>query len=193
MIVASDSDSDLPVFPLLNPASKHDSHGFLETYFRMKSFLPDFHVNKWLLDSAHDAMPYYDYCKANGITPFIDLNGKGGRPRVYKDDITIGSDGIPLCPKGFPMKQAAVEPKKGRIKYRCPKITYKCGTPHCICENPCSDAKYGRNVHLVMKDTIQGFLTILLVTSIEWKLEYNARSIKMSHFSQFITCHVHSE
>ena len=59
-------------------------------------------------------MPYYDYCKANGITPFIDLNGKGGRPRVYKDDITIGSDGIPLCSKGFPMKLAAVEPKKNK-------------------------------------------------------------------------------
>ena len=27
---------------------------------------------------------------------------------VYKDDISINSDGIPLCPKGFPMKQAAV-------------------------------------------------------------------------------------
>ena len=27
MLVASDSESDLPVFPLLNPASKHDSHG----------------------------------------------------------------------------------------------------------------------------------------------------------------------
>ena len=44
MLVASDSESDLPVFPLLNPASKHDSHGFLLNFFRMKSFLPDFHV-----------------------------------------------------------------------------------------------------------------------------------------------------
>ena len=78
MIVASDSESDLPIFPLLNPASKHDSHGFLETYFRMKSFLPDFNVNKWLLDSAHDAMPYYLYCRKNRITPFIDLNEKRG-------------------------------------------------------------------------------------------------------------------
>ncbi|WP_087418374.1 hypothetical protein [Blautia sp. An81] len=31
MLVAANSESDLPVFPLLNPASKHDSHGFLET------------------------------------------------------------------------------------------------------------------------------------------------------------------
>lgn len=30
--------------------------------------------------------PYYDYCKANNITPFIDLNWKCGRPPVYKDD-----------------------------------------------------------------------------------------------------------
>ena len=89
---------------------------------------------KLLLDSAHDAMPYYDYCKANNITPFIDLNWKCGRPPVYKDDITIGKDGIPLCPQGFPMKQAAVEPKKGRIKYRCSKISYKGRTPHCTCE-----------------------------------------------------------
>ena len=73
-------------------------------------------------------MPYYDYCKTNDITPFIDLNWKCGRPPVYKDDISINSDGIPLCPKGFPMKQAAVEPRKGRIKYRCPKISYRGGT-----------------------------------------------------------------
>lgn len=56
MLVAANSESDLPVFPLLNPASKHDSLGFLETWFRMKAFLPDLHISKWLLDSAHDAI-----------------------------------------------------------------------------------------------------------------------------------------
>ncbi|MDO4977263.1 MAG: hypothetical protein Q4E53_08380, partial [Eubacteriales bacterium] len=71
MMVAANTESDLPIFPLLNPASMHDSHGFLQTFFRMKSFLPDFHVKKLLLDSAHDAMPYYLYCRENGITPFI--------------------------------------------------------------------------------------------------------------------------
>lgn len=65
---------------------------------------------------AHDVVPHYDYCKTNGIAPFIDLNWKCGRSSIYKDDITLGSDGVPLCPKGFPMKWAAVEPKKGRIK-----------------------------------------------------------------------------
>lgn len=44
----------------------------------MKSFLPDLHVSKWLLDSAHDAMPYYLYCRKNHIQLFIDLNVKRG-------------------------------------------------------------------------------------------------------------------
>ena len=87
-----DSQSDLPVFPHFSCASKHDSHGFLHAFFRMKSFLPDYSVSKVLLDAAHDAMPYYQYFKRKNITPFIDLNGKGGRPPVYKNDFTIDKD-----------------------------------------------------------------------------------------------------
>ena len=160
------------------PGSKGDKAAPVEilyNWFSMKQMLPEANVTKLILDSAHDAMPYYDYCKANGITPFIDLNGKGGRPPVYKDDITINEDGIPLCPKGFPMKQAAVEPQKGRIKYRCPKITCKDGTPKCTCGEPCSDAKYGRNVHLVLKDNPRLFNNPPRGSE-EWKLEYNART-----------------
>lgn len=175
MLTASDSVNDLPVFPFLSPASRHDSHGFLYNWFSMKQMLPDSVVKKLLLDSAHDAMPYYDYCKTNGITPFIDLNGKGGRPPVYKNDFTINTDGVPLCPSGQVMKLAAIEPKKGRVKYRCSKITCKGGTPHCTCEKPCSDAKYGRTVHLVLKDNPRLFNNPPR-DSKEWKLEYNART-----------------
>lgn len=175
MLTASDSQNDLPVFPFLSPASRHDSHGFLYNWFSMKQMLPDAVVKKLILDSAHDAMPYYDYCKVNGITPFIDLNWKCGRPPVYKDDISINNDGVPLCPLGHVMKLAAVEPKKGRMKYRCPKITCKGGSPRCTCESPCSDAKYGRNVHLVLKDNPRLFNNPPR-DSAEWKLEYNART-----------------
>lgn len=40
----------------------------------MRAFLPDYKIAKVLLDSAHDAMPYYLYFKHEKITPFIDLN-----------------------------------------------------------------------------------------------------------------------
>ena len=142
MLIASDYEIDFPVFPFLSPASRHDSYGFLYNWFSMKQMLPDAVVRKLLLDSVHDAMPYYNYCIADGITPFIDLDWKCGRLPVYKDDISINSDGVPLCPLGHVMKQAAIDPIKGRVKYRCPKISCKGGTPHCSCENPCTETKW---------------------------------------------------
>ena len=172
MLVASDSDSDLPVFPLLSCASTHDSHGFLHTFFRMKSFLPDYEVSKLLLDSAHDAMPYYEYCKRENITPFIDLNGKGGVKLTYKNDFTIGKDGVPLCKEGLRMHHDGSEPSKYRIKYRCPLASRKYG---CSCEHPCSDSKYGRTVHIAMKDNPRLF-NIPPRDSEAWKKEYNART-----------------
>ena len=149
MLAASDSESDLPVFPLLNPASKHDSHGFLETFFRMKSFLPDFNVTKLLLDSAHDAMPVYEYCRRDNIVPFIDLNEKRGIIVKYKNDFIIGKDGIPVCKEGRRMNHDGCEPSRHRVKFRCPLASRKYG---CSCEHPCSDSKYERTVHLAMKD-----------------------------------------
>ena len=65
-LTASDSENDLPIFPLLAPASRHDSHGFWHNFFSMKQFLPQANVTKLLLDSAHDAMAYYQYCSEHG-------------------------------------------------------------------------------------------------------------------------------
>jgi len=71
MFVASDSENDLPVFPMLERASRHDMLSFLHTFFAMKSYLPEFHIEKLLLDSAHDAYLFYEYCKTNSITPSL--------------------------------------------------------------------------------------------------------------------------
>lgn len=172
MLVAANSESDLPLFPLLNPASKHDSHGFLETYFRFKAFLPDFHVRKWLLDAAHDAMPYYLYCRENNIQPFIDLNEKRGIKEKYKIDFTIGKDGVPICKAGRKMNHDGSEPFKARLKFRCPLASRKYG---CSCSDPCSDSKYGRTVHLAMKDNPR-LINFPPRDSEEWKVEYNART-----------------
>ena len=86
----------------------------------MKSFLPEFKISKLLLDSAHDAMPVYKYCKRKGITPFIDLNEKRGIKAKYKNDFTIGKDGVPVCKEGRRMNHDGSEPSKNRIKFRCP-------------------------------------------------------------------------
>ena len=49
-------------------------------------------------------MPIYKYCKRKGITPFIDLNEKRGIKVKYKNDFTIGRDGVPVCKEGRRME-----------------------------------------------------------------------------------------
>ena len=175
MMAASDSENDLPVFPFLGPASRHDSIGFLYNWFSMQQFLPQANVTKLLLDSAHDAMPYYEYCRDHGITPFIDLNADRGRPPVYKNDFTINNEGVPICREGHVMRRDGTESAKGRTKYKCPKISFAGGNITCTCENPCSNAKYGRTVHLVIKDNPRLFNDPPR-GSREWKQEFNART-----------------
>ena len=173
MLTASDSENDLPVFPLLQPASRHDSHGFLHCFFTMKSFLPEYKVSKLLLDPAHDAMPIYEYCRRQGIVPFIDLNEKRGVKLKYKNDFTIGPDGVPVCMAGLKMRHDGVEASKHRSKFRCPRMDRR--TKTCFCHTPCSDAKCGRTVHLAMKDNPRLF-NIPPRDSELWKLEYSART-----------------
>lgn len=105
MFVTADSKHDLPVFPCSRLLSRHDSNGFVRAWFTMRRPLPELTVKKLLLDAAHDAMPIYEYCRKNHITPFIDLNNKGNVKLPYKDDFTIGTDAIPICRAGHKMNR----------------------------------------------------------------------------------------
>jgi hypothetical protein len=172
MFVASDSHSDLPVFPLLERASRHDMLSFLHSFFTMKSYLPQFHLEKLLLDSAMDGIAVYDYCNQQGIRPFIDLKKTNNGNFKYKDTFTIDSDGTPRCRAGLRMHRDGYEPKKNRVKYRCPKADRRRG---CFCENPCSPAKYGRTVHTQLKDNPRMF-NIPPRDSREWNKEYDRRT-----------------
>ena len=140
MYVTSDSHSDLPVFPLLERASRHDLLSFLHSFFTMKAYLPEFRIEKLLLDSAHDAYAVYEYCRRENIKPFIDLN---------PGHFTIDDDGVPVCKLGLRMHKDGYEAAKHRAKSRCPKANRK---RVCFCERPCSPAKYGRTVHIFTDD-----------------------------------------
>ena len=70
------------------------------------------------------------------------------------------------------MNHDGCEAKKHRLKFRCPLASRKYG---CSCSEPCSDSKYGRTVHLQMKDNPRIF-NIPPRDSDEWKQEYNART-----------------
>ncbi len=97
----------------------------------------------------------------------------GPAPRTpYKNYFTIGEDGVPVCMKGLRMNHDGSEPSKHRLKFRCPLTSRKNG---CSCDNPCSKSKYGRTVHVVMKDNPRLF-NIPSRDSAEWKNEYNGKN-----------------
>lgn len=138
----------------------------------MKAYLPEFQVEKLLLDSAHDAYAVYEYCRREKITPFIDLNPGHTGHFTYKDDFTIDDDGVPVCKLGLRMHKDGYEVAKHRAKYRCPKANRKRG---CFCEHPCSPAKYGRTVHIFTEDNPRLF-NIPPRDSKAWKKEYDGRT-----------------
>ena len=93
----------------------------------------------------------------------------------YKNDFTIDTDGVPICPAGQRMHRDGGEAAKGRIKFKCPEMHRKNGCISCTCETPCSDAKYGRTVHLVLKDN-PGYLMIHQEAVRNGNWIYNART-----------------
>lgn len=149
MYVAADSFNDLPVFPLLERASRHDMLSFLHSFFLMQEWLPEYRIAKILLDSAHDSDAVYRYCLENNIQPFIDLNERNLGNHIYKDTFYLDENGTPVCAKtGKKFHSDGCEPDRKRQKWRCP-MADKNG---CHCETPCSNSPYGRTVHTCVKD-----------------------------------------
>ena len=171
LYLLTDAISGLPLFPLLNPASKHDSHGFCEAFFRFRALMPHLKPSSILLDSAHDSMDMYQLCKRENIVPFIDLNLRNSRRTEDYHGVTIGPDGIPVCPAGLKMKSNGNDLRRQYAKFRCP--LNKEGV--CSCENPCSSAKYGRTCSIPMASNIR-FYTSPPRASDAWHIMYNKRT-----------------
>ena len=171
MLTSCDSKNDLPIYPTLNKASRHDSVSLLLT-------LNEFHhrfdiclVDKILLDAAHDAKAIYELLNKLDIDAFIDLNKRTKFNFEGKSDITFSDLGIPICSQNIEMKSNGFDYTQNRKKWRCPKAK---GTT-IDCPNPCSDAKYGRNFQTYPKDDLRIF-TKIPRGSDKWKLIFNKRT-----------------
>lgn len=174
LLTDSSSGHDLPIFGLLGPASRHDSHGLVHTWFTAEALIPDFHAARVFLDSAHDALAIYELFDREGTVPFIDLNTRNSSPLSEKD-YTIGKDGVPVCSAGCTMKFMGFDKAQHRLKYRCPMMHMEKGCIVCKCENPCSEAKYGRQIHVYPSDNPRLFCTPPRGTD-AWKDAYKKRT-----------------
>lgn len=171
MLSASDSPHDLPLYPRLQPASRHDSISLVASSIEFSQRFTLGTIDKMLLDAAHDAEAIYKLLDHHDIEPFIDLNKRTKKNISTQSDIKISPNGTPICPIGLTMKSNGFDKSQNRQKWRCPLA---CGTKN-SCEKPCSEAKYGRTYHTFKKDNLRLF-TKTPRGSEKWTLTYKRRT-----------------
>ncbi|WP_067625939.1 transposase, partial [Alicyclobacillus acidiphilus] len=171
MLVAADSPYDLPIYPRLQRASRHDATSWVVSAHEFTNRFPDYTWASVILDAAHDAMPIYEYLKSQRVTPFIDMNQRRTGHKQYKDDIMISDNGIPICSRELEMKDDGYDHTRGRRKYRCPLVTKGVVT----CDTPCSDSPYGRCVYTYTKDNPRLFPPVARHSD-EWASVYKRRT-----------------
>ena len=70
-------------------------------FHEMEKHMPELKPSNLCLDSAMDNYPTYCLLKDRGISAFIDLNSKRGRPKSIPDTITIDRSGTLICNAGL--------------------------------------------------------------------------------------------
>jgi hypothetical protein len=188
MLSASDSPYDLPLYPRLQPASRHDSISLVASSIEFSQRFTLGTIDKMLLDAAHDAEAIYKLLDHHDIEPFIDLNARTKKNFSTESDIQISPNGTPICPIGLEMKPNGFDKSQKRQKWRCPLA---CGTKN-SCEKKCSEAKYGRTFHTFKKDNLRLFTKTPRVSE-KWTLTYKRRtSVERSNKREKIDYHLES-
>ena len=171
MLNASDSPYDLPLYPRLQPASRHDSLSLIVSSVEFSQRFSLGTVKRILLDAAHDATAIYTLFSKNKVEPIIDLNSRKTVNEAIKDSFTLSELGVPICSAGLPMKSNGFDHKKNCHKWRCGNSKGTINT----CNNPCSTAKFGRTFLTFLGDNPR-LITKTKRNSPEWNFVYKRRT-----------------
>lgn len=153
MLSAANSQHDLPLYPRLQPASRHDAVSVVVSSIEFTQRFTLGAVDKILLDAAHDAEAIYEWLEHQHMEPFIDLNNRKKKNTDTDSDMQISPTGVPICPIGKEMKPNGYDNTQNRQKWRC---LLACGSKN-SCPTPCSTAKYGRTYHTFKADNLRLF------------------------------------
>ena len=160
-ITAAASPFDLPIFFLQAQAQRHDSVLAPIAFDLTRKLLGDqYHLAKFLADSAHDNLATYKLMHTVNCEPFIPLNEKNKGNFTYAP-CPINEQGIPLCHCGQPMIYNGYCPDRMRLKWRCPRQAGKNSNPETesMKHNPCSTSPYGRVMYTYPQKNLRLFTT----------------------------------
>ncbi len=169
MFCASDSPYDLPIYPRLVSANRHDSASWICGYQELKHWYPQWKLGEAILDSAHDALPIYTMLEHDDVSAIIDLNLRRSNKLVY-NDMEIDKNGVAICPIGRQMIHWGKMASTFRRKWRCPAKIGGWECPH-----PCSPSDYGRTFYTSTGENPRLFPR-LRRDSKEWRERYKLRT-----------------
>lgn len=169
----SDLKTDLPVYLRLLDASRFDGVSAIVALAEFRKLYPEFTVDIFLGDSAHDNYPTYHLLNTWHIKPIIALNSKNKGKAKYPGTMTLNENGVPICSEGIPMIHNGFLKDRCRIKWRCPLAMGKIKS--CSHKDQCSPSDYGRTVYTKPVWDPRLF-TPIPRGSKEWKTEMKKRS-----------------
>jgi hypothetical protein len=169
-----DLKCDLPIYLRVVQANRHDSVSSIVALSEFRSLYPDFTIDTFCGDCAHDATGIYGLLEHWKIKAVIPLKSNSKADHKEGADFTISKEGVPICLAGLPMVNWGFNPERRRVKFRCPLA---CGKiDHCDHEAACqSVSDYGRTIYVTQNQDLR-FATRIRRGSAQWKTILRSRT-----------------
>jgi hypothetical protein len=137
---------DLPLYLRIVDAKRHDSISAVVALAEFRDLYPGLGIDTFISDSASDNYATYELLHRWNINAVIALGKSNDGNRRFPAHLSVNGKGVPLCPGGHEMVNWGIcDPKRPRLKWRCPRVLGKCGP--CDACSVCSTSDYGRVIY----------------------------------------------
>ena len=168
-----DAKSQLPLDVKVTPGNESDSPQAKPLLKGTKENHPQLKIDSNSMDAAYDAYENYRFAIEDmGVAPIIALNPRNGADALVSGSLYLFPDGKYTCLAGFQVVYWGKDPKRGRLKFRCPAALGKC---QCLFQSVCSRSSYGRTFYLHPDRDYRLIGPIPRGTDL-WQEKYNART-----------------
>ena len=141
-----DAKSQLPLEVKVTPANEPDSPYAKPLLKGAKQKHPQLKIDCVSMDAAYDAYENYrSTIEDVGAAPIIALNRRNGADALTLGCLHLSQDGKYTCLAGFQVVYWGKDPKRGRLKFRCPAALGRC---QCLFRSTCSASSYGKTFYL---------------------------------------------
>ena len=168
-----DAKSQLPLDVIVTPGNEGDLPQAKPLLKGAKEKHPENQINTSAMDSAYDAYDNYHFVIHDiSAAPIIALNPRNGPDALTVGSLLLSPEGRYTCPAGFQVVYWGSDPKRGRLKFRCPAALGRC---QCLFRPVCSPSSYGKVFYLHPDRDYRLVGPIPRGTDL-WQEKYNART-----------------